>query len=612
LLRLERTDAALDALLRADFLLQPGPTWLFKVGADGIGYEVRSRAVRAGQQYVILKSDGALKIAPPARPATVSCAGISAATITLPPTLDAQTEVYLEHLGLDVWQTISVWPAGGCAAAWDGAGWAEWLVTDMPCIGVSSDKPLQQVEVLLDDGSRVRVSPDQPTTPVFVALPGLRVGTHHLTVRVQNAWPNPAEQVGHLDFLIRAPRTRLEGYRALFRVALEPERASLDDLWRGAAQVSVLGPTALTVTPYLELAAGPGLAPLVKKRLPRMIMPVTPSDWRSAFRDHCDGDSSLGNALDAAKEGRLCFDAGELGRATLRFEHERRPLRWHVERSSSGCTLRLVNESIDDTTTVSLYSFERPDTPRPLRAEDFTITCPAGPTSGLFLARNQYALAGVITPPVVQHKGLAGLGLTPALRHRQQSPADIASLLDLCSWWTCARVLRDPLSLSFRCRVLQTLEAGVCDLLYRESQTIGKPACADAASERLRRLARSIPEATIRHVLPSLAPELLAAPAHTRADTFAARLCPLVPQAWQHAVDAHNDRRWMAEFALRLASAPHTLSAWAGERLADGLRFALKHASLIRAARYVVLTGDAAQGARPLAAGPLHEGWEWS
>jgi len=438
LLRLERPDAALDALLRTDFLLRPGPTWLFKIGADGIGYEVRSRAVRAGQRYVVLKNDGAITVQAPAQPATVNCTGVSAVIISVPQPLDAQVEAYLERLGLDVWQTISVWPAGQCAAAWDGAGWAEWLADDTPCIGVASDKPMAYVEASLEDGSHLRVTTKQETAPVFIALPGLRIGEHHLTVRVQNAWPNPAEQVGHLDFLIRAPRTRLEGYRALFRVTTDPERASLDDLWRGAVQVSVLGPTGHRVTPRLELALGPGSSPVTQKTLPRMKLPVSPNDWRTVFLDHCDADPAFGNALDEAKEGRLYFDAGELGAVMLRFEHERRPLRWHVRRNSGGCTLRLVNEAIDDATTVALYSFAHPDQPIPRHDEEFKRPCLVQGPSGLYLAQNHKVLAGVITPPIVNHKGLAGLSLTPELRKWQQTPTDLSCLLELCSWWTGA------------------------------------------------------------------------------------------------------------------------------------------------------------------------------
>ncbi|MBS1982550.1 MAG: hypothetical protein JST16_00145 [Bdellovibrionales bacterium] len=68
----------------------------------------------------------------------------------------------------------------------------------------------------------------------------------------------------------------------------------------------------------------------------------------------------------------------------------------------------------------------------------------------------------------------------------------------------------------------------------------------------------------------------------------------------------------MAEFALRLASAPDTIASWAKGHLVQGLQFALKYHPIMRAARYIVLSGDLASGSKPLTAGPLHEGWEWS
>src|SRR5690348_5603963 len=90
-------------------------------------------------------------------------------------------------------------------------------------------------------------------TRIF-ALPQLELGLHRLQVRIQNAGPNASEQTGMLQFLIRAPKARLDAYKALFRVAIDPERASLDDLWRGAVNITVHGPSTCRVTPRIELA----------------------------------------------------------------------------------------------------------------------------------------------------------------------------------------------------------------------------------------------------------------------------------------------------------------------------------------------------------------------
>lgn len=614
LLRIEKGDPALDALFRADFLLRPGPTWLFKIGTDGIAYEIRSLAVRPGQRYIVAKTAGSLAIEKPAAAATVRCPGIKAVSIDVPAVLDRQTTGYLERLGLNVWQTVRVWPAGIAAPAWDGEGWAEWLVTDQVCVGVSSDKPIQSVVLTLDGASPLRINTADRTAPVFVALPQLDLGMHQLNVRVQNAGPNPAEQIGALEFLIRAPRARLDAYKALFRVAVDPERASLDDLWRGAVTIEVHGPDKRFVTPRLELAPGTGLAALAQKALPPMRMPVTASAWKTAFRDHCDGDPTLENNFDEAKECRLLFDAGELGTATVRFEHERRPLRWHMQRTKQGFRLRLVNEGLDDdSTVVDLYGYERPDQPTTASGKEFARPVVTPPPSGLFLARNEKMQTGIITPPAVVLKGLAGLGMTPTLLQRQRVPDDIVGLIQTYERWSTARIIHDPLSFSFRHRVLSTVEGAICDLLYQETKVLGHPTDHSYDEAQLERIIRSIPEPSVRSILPTLRKEVLNLATRDRADCFSRRLFPLLSYTTGTPVPApQHGREWLAEFALRLASAPETIQPWAKDRLRGGLQFVLKYTTIIRAARYIVLASDLRTETRPLSAGPLREGWVWA
>lgn len=607
LLRLEKSDPTLDALFRVDLLLRPGPTWLFKIGTDGLAYEIRSLAVRPGQRYVIVKTTGDLPVEPPAKAATVRCTGIKAATIDLPPVLDSKTAAYLERLGLNVWQTVRVWPVGVSPAAWDGEGWAEWLVTDQVLIGVATDNPIQCITVQLDGAECLHVS--QRHGPAFVALPQLKLGLHCLQVRVQNAGPNPAEHSGRLEFLVRAPRARLEAYKSLFRIEVDPERASMDDLWRGAVNIAVHGPNGRCVTPCIELAAMTGGPALARKQLPTMSMPVSASDWKRAFCEHCDGDPALENYVDEAKECRLRFDAGELGVSTVRLEHERRPLRWHVRRTHQGFTLRLINESIDDdTTVVDRYAYELPDQPVTTPGAQFTTPVPTPPT-GLFVARNQKAQTGIIAPPALVIKGLAGLGVDPQLQRRRPIPRDIEELIHAYERWATARIIHHPLSFSFRRRVLTTIESAICDLLYQETKLLGGPAT-EAGLERIR---NSIPEPSIRSVVTKLRTEVLSLRTSSRADCFARRLFPHL--SYPTAIPSPNPlngRIWMAEFALRLASAPQTLAPWAKDYLGKGLQFALKYSTIMRAARYIVLGGDLAVGAKPLSAGPLHEGWDWS
>ena len=68
--------------------------------------------------------------------------------------------------------------------------------------------------------------------------------------------------------------------------------------------------------------------------------------------------------------------------------------------------------------------------------------------------------------------------------------------------------------------------------------------------------------------------------------------------------------KWLAEFALRLASAPHTVRSWSEGDLRRGLAYLLGHPHLLRTARYFVLaTGsDAAESEADLI---LYPSWQW-
>ena len=516
LLKLDKTDPELDAIMRTDSLLRPGPTWLFKIGADGTAYEVRGLAVRAGHSYVVAKASGSLPIRAPASPTRARCSGIAVARIDLPSSLNTSTCSYLDSLGLNVWQTIRVWPVGLSAPSWDGEGWAEWLVTDRLIVGITSDKPVRDVDLVLDGMPSLQLHHVPADHPSFVELPQLSLGIHRLKIIVQNSGPNPADQSGVLEFLVRAPKARLDAYRSLFRVSVDPERASLDDLWRGAVTIEVHGPEGRTVTPIIELCSGSAPTPLARKVMPTITMPAPASVWKKVFRDHCDGDPALDNEFDAAKYCKLQFDAAELGTTTLLFEHECRPLRWLVQREGRGLQLRLVNEGLDiDAAVVDFYPYENPDQPKTSPAKVFYNATKISPPSGLFVASCGDTRTGMITPPVPVIKGFAGLGMTPQLAHNPRAVKSVESLIRLYELWATARIVHHPVSFSFRRRVLQRIELAICDLLYGEAKLLGSTPLSDMTTNEgarsiLQKIARSIPEGAVRAIVGTLGSEMLA------------------------------------------------------------------------------------------------------
>jgi len=431
---------------------------------------------------------------------------------------------------------------------------------------------------------------------------------------VQNSGPNPAEQSGVLDFLIRAPKARLDAYKSLFRVSVDPERASLDDLWRGAVTIEVHGPEGRPVTPMIELCSGSAPTPLARKVMPTSTMPLTASAWKKLFRDHCDGDPALDNEFDAAKYCKLQFDAAELGTTTLLFEHERRPLRWSVHREGRGLQLRLVNEGLDiDAAMVDFYPYEHPDQPKQSPAKAFYTATGISPPSGLFVATSGDTRTGMITPPAPVIRNLAGLGMTPQLAHNARSVQSVESLIRVYGLWATARIVHHVLSFSFRRRVLLRIELAICDLLYGEAKLLTSIPLSDMTTNDAQKIARSIPEDAVRANIGRLGSEVLALPTNRRAEYFARYIFPLVPYtAAIPSPDSFNGRPWMAEFALRLASAADTLEPWADGRLSKGLEFLLKYNTIFRAARFIVLASEVSVGARSLSAGALHEQWEWA
>jgi hypothetical protein len=68
---------------------------------------------------------------------------------------------------------------------------------------------------------------------------------------------------------------------------------------------------------------------------------------------------------------------------------------------------------------------------------------------------------------------------------------------------------------------------------------------------------------------------------------------------------------WLSELALRLASDPANVEAWAGERLRAGVTRLLEVPTLARAARFVVLATDHYLQSQ-IAPGELYVGWRWT
>ena len=233
LLRFEYSVPELDALLRTDCLLRPGPLWLFRIASDGLAYEVRSLVVRPGQSYILVSTITSVQLGSVVTPASISCQGISAVQIDLPTAIPYELAEELESLGLNQAKTVEVWPAGLAAGNWDGEGRGEWLSSERPCIGIHTDHPVDSLWVSLEDSKteRLKITPLALGEPIFVELPALPVGVHSLRVSTQSI---DEKESGQLELVIREPRAWSPGVsiqRAL-TILVDPEVPTLEQLWR--------------------------------------------------------------------------------------------------------------------------------------------------------------------------------------------------------------------------------------------------------------------------------------------------------------------------------------------------------------------------------------------
>src|SRR5581483_5257827 len=151
LLKFERIDPQLEYLLRAECMLRPGTSWLFKVASDGLAYESRGMRVRAGSKYLVVSTEP-FGGSPLARSVELTCEGVHTVFLDVPSALTQEWEHALRQLQLTQAKSIEVWPAGLAAVAWDGEGHGEWLASETPTVAIRSDHAIDELTIAMDEG----------------------------------------------------------------------------------------------------------------------------------------------------------------------------------------------------------------------------------------------------------------------------------------------------------------------------------------------------------------------------------------------------------------------------------------------------------------------------
>jgi len=616
LLKFERTDAQLEYLLRAECMLRPGTSWLFKVASDGLAYESRRMRVRADSKYLLVSTEPFAR-SPVARPVELTCRGVHAVLLDVPAALTSEWEQALKQFQVTQAKSIEVWPAGLEAVAWDGEGYGEWLASETPTLAIRSDHAMDELTIAMEDGPSLSLTLTDtlPGEAVFVELPPLPVGLHKFSVAARSGSSADSEVIGDLDVVMRVREARpwSPGSTAHgpLDMELDPAAPSLEQLWEGKAAVLVRGPTGRQVTFRVRMFVSAGEAPLFERQLPPVTLPLSSEEWTRHFEAHIKNDKSAQGAYDDTHVCEIELTADELGVFTFRCEREFTPLRWSLRRNSSGFVALVRDEADSEVPVIERYPFESPAVGEKLPSgEEHNVPR----TGGLYVATSGDFKAAIVVPPVVET--LADLQFEPRVDVRGRTVESIALLLALARLWNSARhsgelIGRAPQRLVSRAiatRIASLIAGdnwGRCEREFSRGE-IGMGALRRAIPMQRHQLKNDLWSIAVDDIFPrEILVQLADAPLAKRGAAFK----DFAENGLS--LEREGSLLWLSEFALRMASAPDSLENWAGSLLAKGINTLLGAPSLSCTARFLVLAVDQMRTV-PAGAGEIYAGWGWA
>jgi hypothetical protein len=616
LLKFDRTDAQLEYLLRAECMLRPGTSWLFKIGSDGLAYESRGMRVRAGSKYLLLSTEP-FAGSPVARPVDIACQGVQGVLLDVPAALTLEWEQALKQLHVTQAKSIEVWPAGLAAVTWDGEGYGEWIAPEKPTLAIRSDHAMDELTIAMGTGPALSLAmADLPTgEPIFIELPPLPVGIHKFSVAARGGRGTDSELIGNLDVVMRVREARpwSQGSSACgpLELDLDPVAPSLEQLWEGKVVVILRGPAGRQVALRVRMVGSERDAPLLERQLPPVTLPLSPEDWTHHFETHLLNDKNVQSEYDGALACEIELSADELGSFKLRFERAFTPLRWFLRRTSGGFVAQLRDDSDSGVPAVARYSFERPDAEEKLSN---LVEHYAPPSGGLYVARVGNHESAIVVPPVV--RSLSDLHLEQEVSIGGRAVHAVDRLLETASLWSAARHPGEVIGRTRQRQVSRFIAESISSLIVGSNWSrherefsrdeIGVGAFRSAISlERLRH--RDCPwPFHIEAVFPR---EELVRLANTSLAERGAAFVTFATSSLR--LEQEMNLLWLAELSLRLASAPGSLKNWAGVRLTVGIERLLQVPSLVCLARFLVLAVDA-MSTSPARADEIYSGWRWS
>jgi len=603
--KFEQSNEILDHLANSETRLSPGPTWLCRIGDDGLAREITGHIVRPSRRYILLNETAPPSDHPFLAACGLDCEGLSAAVLSLPETISSDNANWLQQLGLQVARTVRIWPAGLHARGWDGEGHSEWLTTEHPCFGIVHDHPLDAYSLRLNNGAETLIEARQIGSPVFIRIAPLPAGRHTLSVKARRGYHtsaiplSPAAE-GVVTLEVREPEPWVPGttsYAGL-AISVDPHDPSLDTFWEGDVEVSILGPAGHHVTCSISLMSADGRE-LLSEQIGTFELPVTVEEWKKRLSQFLSDDHRTWTYLEAST-GRFFIRGDELGEYALRLERDVKPVRWICRSTHGVIKLRLIDDTgRDDAAICRFFSLGRPSEAVTLNIDRFLTGFQVEPPGGLFEAKKGAFVDTIVVSAPQIKGGLRGLVIEPDLRNLEAT-VHVIEVLNLLRLWSEAHLVGPLVGLRrdrIISRLLHHLYSRLCGNRWAEAETsyISNPNSASALQQLQRLVAGS----------PGFAAVLKRDHDRMDADTDSGTRW-FADIAARYQVCSENG---LCEFALQLASRPYHLLTVPTPVLDGLLRRITEKSVLLRGARLLALLATTKN--RGLAGGALPR-WKWS
>ncbi len=610
LLRFDKRNAQLEALLRTECLIQPGSMWLFRIASDGLAYEVRNLRVRPGNRYILVRPSN-IDHTDVQQSVPLTCEGVSAVSLALPEAIDSFTETNIQQLGLEQSKTIEVWPVGLAPSQWNDDGYGEWLASERPCLGIRADHSVSTIVVSIDSGLTSDLILDNLVAGdvAFVELPQLPVGLHTIRFASRRMGSNAVDSLGDLKVLMRIresrPWSQSDGTQGPLLARIEPPRPTLEQLWEGRAEISVQGPPGRKLSCTATLIES-GTGQKKTKTLPSLTLPVNVSAWAHYLNEHLRKNQKIAAAYDAARTCELCFTADELGAFTLRCERDSTPLRWILRHQDTTYEVQFLNDSgLSAPVQISSRCFEHPDREEIL-ANNTIFQVPKN--GGMFIARQSNQIANIIAPPIVTE--LRNLGCNPVVRYHEEISQSLTQAWQDAELWNAAKVSGGVFSLTRQREVLATIQRFILKSLCGHEWIREEDAYYEGTAE-ISFLQRAVWEKNHESEIAQRLKQQLA-------DMNLADISSCIREMeWtvrflENLNSSSHDPlvEWFAEFALRVASDPAEVKSWSDGMLQVGIDYLIRFPTFLRAARFLAVVIDKKLKADAESYEPC-AGWRW-